>query len=254
MEAEGPNAVFGFHQDENFYSLSGWHDPGAGLLIAPAVEATADTPARAYAEIFFLPGQNYVEEKWTGPKLGAENRGAVMIAGFDRVEVLDKLRDVLAGLLPKGRKGRLTVYSDIAQGSETAASTGPLEWLKRTNAFPGFVTLQDIKPMIASLRTYKDAGEVQLIRKATDASVAAHFAAMRGIKPGITEREISALMQYEFGKRGCERPAYAPIVGSRYYSTVLHYSPDSPRVKAGEVVRITVGGEYSMYATDITRT
>src|SRR2546430_5026122 len=52
------------------------------------------------------------------------------ITGFDRVEVLDKLRDVLAGLLPRGR---LTVYSDIAEGSETAASTGPLEWLKRTD-------------------------------------------------------------------------------------------------------------------------
>ena len=28
MEAEGPNAIFGFHQDENFYYLSGWPDPG----------------------------------------------------------------------------------------------------------------------------------------------------------------------------------------------------------------------------------
>src|SRR5438034_5522798 len=108
--------------------------------------------------------------------------------------------------------------------------------------------------MIASLRTYKDAGEVQLIRKATDASVAAHFAAMRGTKPGITEREISALMQYEFGKRGCERPAYAPIVGSGYYSTVLHYSEDSATMQTGDVVVMDVAGEYSMYASDITRT
>src|SRR6267378_4216226 len=98
-----------------------------------------------YTEILFLPAHNYVEEKRTGPKLGAAK-----ITGFDRVEVLDKLRDILAGLLPKGR---LTVYSDIAEGSETAASTGPPEWLNRTNAFPGFVTLQDIKPMIASTGT-----------------------------------------------------------------------------------------------------
>src|SRR5438034_9279516 len=61
-------------------------------------------------------------------------------------------------------------------------------------------------------------------------------------------------MQYEFAKRGCERPAYAPIVGSGYYSTVLHYSEDSATMKAGDVVVIDVGGEYSMYATDITRT
>ncbi len=108
--------------------------------------------------------------------------------------------------------------------------------------------------MIDSLRTTKDAGEVALICKAVDASVAAHFAAFKAVKPNVNEREISALMQYEWGKRGCERPAYAPIVGSGYYSTVLHYSDDSNVMKAGDVVVIDAAGEYSMYASDITRT
>ena len=68
--------------------------------------------------------------------------------------------------------------------------------------------------MLSSLRTTKDPGEMALIRKAVDASVAAHFAAFKTVKPNVNEREISALMQYEWGKRGCERVAYAPIVGS----------------------------------------
>jgi Xaa-Pro aminopeptidase len=108
--------------------------------------------------------------------------------------------------------------------------------------------------MLASLRTIKDAGEVVLLRKAVDASVAAHSAAFRALKTKVTEREISALMQYEWGKRGCERPAYAPIVGSGFYSTVLHYSEDSNTMKAGDVVVIDAAGEFSMYAADITRT
>lgn len=95
---------------------------------------------------------------------------------------------------------------------------------------------------------------MDLIRKAADASIAAHFAAMRLVKPGVTEREVSALMQYEWGKRGCERPAYAPIVGSGFNSTVLHYSDDSGTMQAGDVVVIDAAGEYSLYAADITRT
>ena len=43
--------------------------------------------------------------------------------------------------------------------------------------------------MLASLRTYKDSGEIERIRHATDASIAAHFAAMHTVKPGVTERE-----------------------------------------------------------------
>src|SRR5579884_205708 len=64
VEAEGPNALYGFRQDDNFYYLTGWADPGAALLIAPAVEGAKDSPARPYMEILFLPAHNQVEEKW----------------------------------------------------------------------------------------------------------------------------------------------------------------------------------------------
>src|SRR5438270_1481450 len=77
---------------------------------------------------------------------------------------------------------------------------------------------------------------------------------MRATKPGMTEREISALMQYEWGKLGCEQPAYAPIVGSSFDSIVLHYSQDSEAIRDGDVVLIDAAGEYSLYASDITRT
>jgi len=249
-EAEGPNAVYGFRQDDNFFYLSGWVEPGAALLIVPAAEAKGDTPARAYTEVLFLAANNKVEEKWTGPKLSADDANAPKITGFDRVEVLDKLRDELARLLPE----RPTLYSDLAAYGHESASTSGLDWLKRTNAYLPFATYQDVEPLLAALRTVKDSGEIELIRKATNATVAAHLAAMRAMKPGITEREISALLQYEWGKRGCERLSYAPIVGSGFNSTVLHYSEDSATVHDGDVVVIDAAGEYSMYATDITRT
>jgi Xaa-Pro aminopeptidase len=250
MEAEGPNAVYGFRQDDNFYYLTGWVEPGAALLIVPAAEATADKPARPYTEILFLAVNNKVEEKWTGPKLSATDPEASKVTGFDHVQILDKLRDELNRLLPE----RPTVYTDMpAYGHDSASAIG-LDWLKRTNAFIPFATYQDVKPLLSSLRTTKDKGEIELIRKATDASLAAHLAAMRAMKPGITEREISALLQYEWGKRGCERPSYAPIVGAGFNSTVLHYSDDSATIQSGDVVVIDAAGEYSMYASDITRT
>jgi Xaa-Pro aminopeptidase len=251
-EAEGPNDLYGYRPDDSFFYLSGWSEPGAALLIMPAAAATATgSVAHPYTEILFLPNHNPSQEKWTGPKLGAENPDAGKISGFDHVEVLDNLRSELVRLLPLGR---VSVYTDVPEGDETSNSTAPLEWLKRANAFPVGVSFQDVRPFLASLRTYKDAGEIERIRHATDASIAAHLAAMHIVKPGITEREISALMQYEWGKRGCERPAYSPIVGSGFNSTVLHYSADSETIQAGDVIVIDAAGEYSLYASDITRT
>ncbi len=248
MENEGPNNIYGFRQEDNFFYLSGLSEPGSALLIASAVEAKGDAAARAYTEILFLPARNLIQEKWTGPKLGPENLEAAKITGFDRVEEMGKLPDEVTKLATGARP---VIYTDVASHDESPASGEPLAFLKRTNSFLGF---QDVKPMLSSLRTSKDAGEIGLLRKGVDASVAAHFAAFKAVKPNVTEREISALMQYEWGKRGCERAAYAPIVGSGYYSTVLHYSEDSATMKSGDVVVIDAAGEYSMYAADITRT
>jgi Xaa-Pro aminopeptidase len=247
-ENEGPNDIYGFRQDDNFFYLSGQSEPGAALLIASAADAKADAPARSYTEILFLPPRNLIQEKWTGPKVGPENPEAPKITGFDHVEDMGQLPNDVARYVAGARPA---VYTDVASRGETSASSAPLAFLKRINAYLSF---EDVKPMISSLRTTKDAGEVALIRKAVDASVAAHFAAFKAVKPNVTEREISALMQYEWGKRGCERVAYAPIVGSGYYSTVLHYSEDSNVMKSGDVVVIDAAGEYSMYASDITRT
>jgi Xaa-Pro aminopeptidase len=246
-EAEGPNDLYGYRPDDNFFYLSGWSEPGAALLIVGG----ANSQDHSYTEILFLPNHNPSQEKWTGPKLGADSPDASKVTGFDHIEVLDNLRSELVRLLPL-RKA--TVFTDIVADDETSNSTAPLDWLKRANAFPVGVSFQDVRPMLASLRTYKDSGEIERIRHATDASIAAHFAAMRTVKPGMTEREISALMQYEWGKRGCERPAYAPIVGSGFYSTVLHYSEDSGTMQSGDLVVIDAAGEYSMYASDVTRT
>ena len=246
-EAEGPNDLYGYRPDDNFFYLSGWSEPGAALLIVGA----ADPKDHSYTEILFLPNHNPSQEKWTGPKLGADSPDAGKITGFDHVEVLDDLRSELVRLLPAKKA---TVYTDVVADGEISNSAAPLDWLKRANSFPVGVSFQDVRPMLASLRTYKDAGEIERIRHATDASIAAHFAAMRTVRSGVTEREISALMQYEWGKRGCERPAYAPIVGSGFNSTVLHYSDDSGTMQSGDVVVIDAAGEYSMYASDITRT
>ena len=245
---EGRDAVYHFRQEDNFYYLSGINVPGAGVLIAPALEAQGETPARPYTEILFLPPRNLRLERYTGPQMGADDPNAPRITGFDHVEEMDKLPEEVAKLLANQRP---VVYTEIPSEGTRPPSEDLLGFLRHSNAT---VSFQDVTPMLASLRTTKDAGEIALIRKAVDASVAAHLAAMKAVKPNVKEYEISALMDFEWGRRGCERPSYSPIVGSGHDSTVLHYSENTNTMQAGDVVVIDAAAEYSMYAADITRT
>src|SRR6266581_3897239 len=75
-EAEGPNDLYGYRPDDNFFYLSGWIEPGAALLIAAS-------PEHPYTEILFLPDHKPSQEKWTGPKLGSEDTESARITGFD---------------------------------------------------------------------------------------------------------------------------------------------------------------------------
>jgi Xaa-Pro aminopeptidase len=243
-ESEGQNATHGFRQNEDFYYLTGWREPGAGLIVA----AASDT--HPYTEILFLPDHNRSQERWTGPKLGVDSPDVKNLTGFDRVEVLDRMREELVAVLPSPMA---TVYTDLSDHGSTP-STVPIEWLRRANAFPNYASFLDAKTLLGNLRMTKDAGEISLIRKASDATVAAHLAAIRKVRAGMSENELSAIMQYEFERGGCEQPAYSPIVGSGFNSTVLHYSANSWTMKEGDVVLLDVGGEFSMYATDVTRT
>jgi Xaa-Pro aminopeptidase len=254
---EAAGATDGFRQNNNFYYLTGWNEPGAAVLVASAHDAVDTQAGRPYTEILFLPPRDLLEERWTGPKLGPDSPEARSTTGFDHVESLAKLDEELPRLLMKGKTPQENDKVYVEQtGSESVepVSAGLMEWLKRSRGIPLRVQIADAKPLLASLRTVKDAGELVLMKKAAEASMASHRAAMRAMKPGMNEREIAALLNYEQGKRGCERPAYSPIVGSGINGTVLHYSDDSGPINAGDLVVIDAAGEYSMYADDITRT
>jgi Xaa-Pro aminopeptidase len=223
-----------FRQDDDFYYLTGFREPGGALLIS----------GKPYREILFLPQNNTQQERWTGKRLGPADPDAAAVTGFDRVEVLDHLHDELGKILAVGR---MTIYSD-------RENKGPVEWLRRVNAFLGAGGEGDARKLVNELRWIKDPGEQALIRKASDATVAAHIAAMRSARAGLTETQLAGIMVGTFMRGGCEAPAYLPIVGSGFNSTVLHYGENSGTLKSGDVIVMDVGGEYSMYATDVTRT
>lgn len=106
---------------------------------------------------------------------------------------------------------------------------------------------------VLAVRAKKSDAELALIRKAVEISAEGHRAAMLTANPQH-EYELRAALEYEFTRRGAERPAYGSIVGGGYNGTTLHYMKDSDPVKPGDLVVMDAGAEYRGYAADITRT
>ena len=103
------------------------------------------------------------------------------------------------------------------------------------------------------MREIKSAAEIDLIKKATEISVLGHLEAMRSLEPGMREYEIGWLVQYVFGRNGCEYTGYPPICGTGENSTILHYQSLRKVMKAGEIICMDAAGEFRGYSSDVTR-
>jgi Xaa-Pro aminopeptidase len=252
---EPPMEYQDYRQDEDFYYLTGMNETGGALLVigeGPASTTRLGTavPAHGYREILFLPMRNLVLEKYKGESPDASTPGVAWKFGFDEVMPLAALPGVVAGFVSEDPKRVRTLWAQQDVDTATAAMRFAATVLGNDAAPP----TQDVRTLVTQLRMIKSPAEIELIRKATDASIASQLAGMRAIKPGVPERTVAGVEISTMMSRGCERVSYPPIVGSGHNSTVLHYSTNENVMASGEVVVIDAACEYSMYASDLTRT
>lgn len=242
-----------YRQDSDFFYLTGWNEPGAALLIIGPVNeperSGQPAHARSYKEVLFLPTRNLRLEQYTGPKMDASTPGVTQATGIDNVENMASLADDLNKLFADDRRLAFNVWTQ----PHLKSAESLLEFTAATLGATA-PAAQDVTTLTMPLREVKDAGEIELLKKASAASIAGQREMMRAVKPGVTERAVAGLMTAAWYKHGCERPSYAPIVGSGIDSTILHYDENSRTIGDGDIVVVDAACEYSMYASDITRT
>ncbi len=238
-----------YRQDSDFYYLTGWNEPGAALMIVS--DAPQAASPRTYKEILFLPARNLRMEKYTGVKMDAVTPGVEEASGVDQVEPMAELPAELNQLVSADRSLFNNLWTQPDSG-QAKALLGFASVALGTSATP---PQHDATSLVMPLRQIKDEGEIALIKKASAASILAQRVMMQWwVKPGMTERAIAGAMTAVWMENGCERPSYAPIVGSGINSTTLHYSANDRTMQDGDVLLVDAACEYSMYAADITRT
>ena len=238
-----------YRQDSDFYYLTGWTEPGAALLVVG--DAPQAASPRSYKEILFLPARNLRMETYTGAKMDASTPGVTEAVGVDAVEPMTELPAELSRLMAADR----TLARNVWTQPGSAAATALLGFTAVTLGEGTAPQPLDVTSLTMPLRQIKDDGEIELIKKASTASMLAQRVMMQWwVKPGMTERAVAGAMTAVWMENGCERPSYAPIVGSGINSTTLHYSANDRTMQDGDILLVDAACEYSMYAADITRT
>lgn len=108
--------------------------------------------------------------------------------------------------------------------------------------------------LIWELRKVKDENELQLMRKAGELTSIGMRAAYETIKPGVTEIQVAAEIEYAMRRRGGYGMAFDTIVASGIRSAYPHGGCANREIRKGDLVVVDIGARYENYCSDMTRT
>lgn len=106
---------------------------------------------------------------------------------------------------------------------------------------------------VINQRNYKSDEEIAQIEEAIDVSVDMHCAAMRAVRPGVTESQIAAIVHAEAAKHGFDLSF--PIIATVNGQTLHNHAYGTTPLKEGQMFLLDSGCENAMhYAGDLTTT
>lgn len=111
-----------------------------------------------------------------------------------------------------------------------------------------------IKDEITRLRRIKTPKELEYIKQAESIGDKVFTEILTFIKPGMTELEIAARIEYLLKTYGGQRTSFPAIVASGINSSMPHAVPSLKKIEEGDFLTMDYGCVYEGYCSDMTRT
>ena len=241
-----------YAQNKNFYYFTGLEESDALLLLFKKPVTILD---KTGTEFIFVKKRDPFKEQWTGKILGAE--GVKNRYKIENVFTNDQFTTNTINL--SSIDSIFTAYKNEAIFSKYKAVEDPLSRMatiidNQITALNKPIANRSFSKAISDLRGIKQPEEIALILKAAQISCEGHNDVMKAIRPGMTEYQAQAIMEYNFKKNGSEYPGYPSINGSADNACVLHYTTNLKLIKNGDLLLSDCAAEYHGYTADVTRT
>ena len=228
-----------FHQDPDFYYLTGLNEPNSVLLLFKEPTVFKEDTIQ---ELLLLKKRNPQSETWVGKKLGVD--GSELVLEMQKSYDIDEFNMDSLNLLdfdsiffhdPQKDFRKKSIISDSLLQDMTIDESESRKWMNQ-------------------LREIKTEEEMILMRKAISITCDAQNELMKVLKPEMKEYQAEAVVEAVFKMNGAEYPGYPSIVGAAENSCILHYTTNRKTMKGNHLLLSDVGAEYHGYTADVTRT
>ncbi len=231
-----------YRQDSNLFYLTGFEEPESFLLLRPGLLPES---------VMFVRRRDPERETWDGFRYGPE--GVEGEFKIDKVYAIDEFSKVAPQLLKDVDKLYYRLYKN-PEADHTIQKILESVRLQAGRTGYGLLPIHDADTLIGEMRLIKSDYELTQMREACEISAQGHLAAMRFTRPGVSERQVQAVLAHHFYMNGAAREGYNYIVATGNGATTLHYNFNDQVCKDGDLLLIDAGAEYNYYTGDITRT
>jgi Xaa-Pro aminopeptidase len=136
------------------------------------------------------------------------------------------------------------------------AEMGHLSWAQYRELAEGVgeERLRGQERLVESLRAVKEPEELAALGRTESLADRVFAGILEWLRPGMTELEAAARINYELQLGGASGIAFETIVASGPRGALPHGLASAKRIERGELVVLDFGGMVDGYAADITRT
>jgi Xaa-Pro aminopeptidase len=240
-----------YHQDPNFYYLTGLTEPNSILLVFSEPQEINGVETK---EVIFVQEKDPSKEVWNGSRLGVdgvEELGVQQVISnkeFKKMDLHFEDFEFITYSLPteslKDNPFDKEDMYNLRQQFEAHLFKADDNVIKRG----------EYAVYMARLREIKTEEELVLMRKAIDITCQAQIELLKALEPGMKEYQSEAIVEFVFKLNGAEYPGFPSIQGSGINSCVLHYQTNRKSMIGSNLLVSDVGAEYHGYTADVTRT
>jgi len=238
------DVFYPFHQNANFFYLTGLAEPDAVLVI----ETIPGCPFPQHKSILFVPEHEPEREMIDGLRLGS--RGALNLTGVQETYPLS----ALPGHVAKYARMKVKLWGDLLPGqiSNMELHASYLHDGIIAAAQSG-VEIFALTPILHQKRLVKTEAEIDVIR--TGSQIACEGLLDTMAASSSSESYLAALFEFGCRARGADSLFATPtIAAGSVRATLPHYDANYLDIQKGDLVVLAGSPRYSGYCSRVGRT
>jgi Xaa-Pro aminopeptidase len=239
---KGSDETFPFHQDRNFYYLTGVNEPGVILVMDKT------------KEYLIVPNRDPVIEQFDG---AVDYEALTRTSGIQDIlnekEGWSRLQTRLKKSQHVATLGAAPPFIEFLGMYTNPARATLIQRMKDINRR---VEMLDLRTHLSRMRMVKQSPELEALQQAIDVTIDTFKDIIRPkqLAKYAYEYEIEADLSRGFRRSGLMGHAFDPIVASGERACTLHHILNDGPLATGELLVLDAGAQADYYAADITRT